>query len=83
MLLVEDAIFNKFVNRLLRLAAAAALGDVARIRGHSHKVEICSEAVKHRKGDVEEEVSVHGSWSNSISLVSDHKRWWYSLGRMA
>lgn len=61
MFLVEDTIFDQVVNRLLRLSATAALGNVARIRGHGHEVEICSEAVKHRKGDVEKEISVQGS----------------------
>ena len=53
MLLVKDAVLKQLVNRLLRLATAAAFGHVARIAGHGHEVKVCSEAVKHREGDVE------------------------------
>jgi hypothetical protein len=60
MLFVENAVFKQVVNRLLRLSTAAALGNKAWIRGHSHEVEVCSEAVEHGKCNVQEEISVQG-----------------------
>ena len=66
MLLVEDAVFEEVVDRLLRLSATAALGNVARVRGHGHEVKVCSEAVKHRKCNVEKEISVQGIWQTML-----------------
>jgi hypothetical protein len=60
MLFVKNAVLEQVVNRLLRLPAAAAFGDKAWIRGHSHEVEVCGEAVEHCKCNVQEEISVQG-----------------------
>lgn len=62
MFFVKAVVLEQVVNRLLRLSAAAAFGDVAWVRGHGHEVEICSKAVKCRKCNVEKEVRVQGSW---------------------
>lgn len=49
MFLIIDVILEQVVNRLLRLSAAVALGNVAWVRGHRHEVEICGKAVKCRE----------------------------------
>lgn len=59
-LLVINVVLQQVVNRLLRLSAAAAFGDVAGVCRHGHEIEVCSEAVKHRECNVEEEISVQG-----------------------
>ena len=57
-LLVIDVVLEQVVNRLLRLPAAAALRDVARVCGHGHEVKVRGKAVRHRKCNVEEEIGV-------------------------
>ena len=46
---IIDIIFEQIIDRLLRLAAAAALWDKAWVRGHGHEVEVATEAVECRK----------------------------------
>lgn len=64
MFFVKAVVLEQVVNRLLRLSAAAALGNVAWVRGHGHEVEICGKAVKCRKCNIEKEVRVQGGWGN-------------------
>jgi hypothetical protein len=66
-LLVIDAVLEQVVNRLLRLPAAAALRDVARVRSHGHEVKVRCKAVKDGKCNVEEEIGVQGIWRITIS----------------
>ena len=74
-LLVIYVVLEQVVNRLLRLPAAAALRDVARVCGHGHEVKVRGKAVKHRKCNVEEEIGVQGIWRIvSVNLRSQRLR---------
>lgn len=68
MLLVIDVVFEQVVNRLLRLPAAAALRDVARVCRHGHEVKVRCKAVKHSECNVKEEVGVQGICKGVISV---------------
>ena len=81
-LLVIYVVLEQVVNRLLRLPAAAALRDVARVCGHGHEVKVRGKAVKHRKCNVEEEIGVQGIWGLAlVDLRSPVVQGRDSLGR--
>ena len=81
-LLVIYVVLEQVVNRLLRLPAAAALRDVARVCGHGHEVKVRCKAVEDCKCNVEEETGVQGIWRRRLVVCC----YWamqdgHSLGR--
>lgn len=69
MLLIINIVVQEVVDRLLRLSAAAALRNVARVRGHGHEVKVGGEAVKCRECNVEKEVRIQGICSQQVSCA--------------
>lgn len=70
MLLVVHVMFEQFINRLLRLPTAAALGNVARVASHGHEVEVSGKAVKRRECNVQKKVSVQSICLQIVSVAS-------------